>query len=122
MDSSWLWILGFIGVMFVMHRFGLGCCGGHSHGGHSGHGHDSAKGELPDKTGAPVKQANSVMASSSGNSAGMSCCGGHAHGGPPESTSKQGVEGLPQESDEGERGREKVALLRPMAGERKGDG
>lgn len=24
-------ILVFVGVMFVMHKLGLGCCGGHSH-------------------------------------------------------------------------------------------
>ncbi|MFC1491294.1 hypothetical protein ACFLQ0_01740 [Nitrospinota bacterium] len=32
MDWTWLLIIG--GLMFVMHRFGLGCCGGHGHGGH----------------------------------------------------------------------------------------
>jgi hypothetical protein len=31
---DWTWILVFIGLMCVMHRFGLGCCGTHNHGGH----------------------------------------------------------------------------------------
>ena len=29
---DWFWILAFVGLMFVMHRFGMGCCGGHAHG------------------------------------------------------------------------------------------
>ena len=121
MDSSWFWILGFIGLMFVMHRFGLGCCGGHSHGGHAGHGHDPAKGELPDKTGEPVKQVGPVMASSGGVGAGMSCCGGHAQSEPQETSRKQGTESLPR-AEGGEEGRPRLAVLRPEAGERKGDG
>ncbi|MBI2132336.1 MAG: hypothetical protein HYT99_05910 [Candidatus Tectomicrobia bacterium] len=44
---DWLWILGFVGLMFVMHRFGVGCCGGHSHGGkdHAGHGEKPKQGD-----------------------------------------------------------------------------
>ncbi len=34
---DWTWLLIFVGLMFVMHRFGMGCCGGHDHGGHEGH-------------------------------------------------------------------------------------
>jgi hypothetical protein len=34
-------ILVFIGVMFLMHKFGLGCCGGHSH--HSDNNENSSK-------------------------------------------------------------------------------
>ena len=29
---DWLWILVFAGLMIVMHRFGVGCCGGHARG------------------------------------------------------------------------------------------
>ncbi|MBI3128195.1 MAG: DUF2933 domain-containing protein [Candidatus Tectomicrobia bacterium] len=34
---DWLWFLAFAGLMIVMHRFGMGCCGGHAHGGGKGH-------------------------------------------------------------------------------------
>jgi hypothetical protein len=29
-----LWIALIIGAFFLMHKMGLGCCGGHAHGGH----------------------------------------------------------------------------------------
>ena len=35
-QNNWIWIL-LIGGMFLMHRLGIGCCGGHSHS--QGHGH-----------------------------------------------------------------------------------
>lgn len=32
---DWTWLLIVAGLMFVMHRFGMGCCGDHGeHGGH----------------------------------------------------------------------------------------
>ena len=47
---DWLWILGLAGLMLVMHRFGMGCCGGHAHGGGKGEGdHGGKPEEAPDK-------------------------------------------------------------------------
>ena len=46
---DWFWILAFVGLMFVMHRFGMGCCGGHSHGDHKGHEGHGEKPETPGK-------------------------------------------------------------------------
>lgn len=35
--STLLYILLFIGVMYLMHKGGMGCCGGHNHGGYGNH-------------------------------------------------------------------------------------
>ena len=101
MDSSWFWILGFVGLMFVMHRFGLGCCGGHSHGDHSGHQHGPEKERPLEKASEPGKQANPVMASAGGSGMGMACCGGHAHGEQPEGAVRQNAESPPRKADAG---------------------
>ena len=37
LQNYWIWIL-LIGGMFLMHRLGIGCCGGHTHGQDHGHG------------------------------------------------------------------------------------
>lgn len=49
---DWTWLLIVAGLMFVMHRFGMGCCGGHSHGHgeHDGHG-DKDRGDEASKAG-----------------------------------------------------------------------
>jgi hypothetical protein len=47
MDWDWLWFLGFAGLILVMRRFGMGCCGGHAHGGGKGRGEKTEPG--PDK-------------------------------------------------------------------------
>ncbi|MBT5946314.1 MAG: hypothetical protein HOG94_01460 [Nitrospinaceae bacterium] len=44
---DWTSLLIFGGLMFVMHRFGLGCCGGHGHGGHDDHKEDDDNGRSP---------------------------------------------------------------------------
>ncbi|OGL59955.1 MAG: hypothetical protein A3J27_00360 [Candidatus Tectomicrobia bacterium RIFCSPLOWO2_12_FULL_69_37] len=41
---DWVWILAFAGLMLVMHRFGVGCCGGHGHGDRKDH---EGRGEKP---------------------------------------------------------------------------
>ncbi len=44
---DWTGLLLIVGLMFVMHRFGMGCCGGHGHGGHEGHKDEEEKGRPP---------------------------------------------------------------------------
>ena len=46
-----IWI-ALIGGMFLMHRLGIGCCGGHSHG--QGHGHEDGPKAEPKPTDAKV--------------------------------------------------------------------
>lgn len=47
LQNYWIWIL-LIGGMFLMHRLGIGCCGGHRHD--QGHG----PGETPKAEPAPT--------------------------------------------------------------------
>lgn len=46
--ESLIWIGLFVGLMFVMHRFGMGCCGGHR-GSH----HEEKPGEKGEGEGKP---------------------------------------------------------------------
>ena len=63
-QSYGIWIL-LIGGMFLMHRFGFGCCGGHSHG--KGHGHgDAPKAEpKPTETKASAQEKPEALPASS---------------------------------------------------------
>lgn len=54
LQNYWIWIL-FIGGMLLMHRLGIGCCGGHSHG--QGHGHGEAPKREAKPTDAKVAEA-----------------------------------------------------------------
>jgi hypothetical protein len=64
LSSYGIWIL-LIGGMFLMHRLGIGCCGGHSHG--KGHGHgDAPKAEpKPTETKVSVQEKPDALAASS---------------------------------------------------------
>ncbi len=62
-----IWIV-LIGVMFLMHRLGIGCCGGHSHGQRHGHG-DAPKAE-PDPPGAKATASEKPEASAAAIEAG----------------------------------------------------
>lgn len=119
---DWFWLVIFAGLMFLMHRFGMGCCGVHSHGEHSGHQHGQEKERPPERASEPAKGTPRAELSAGGNGAGMNCCGGHAQRGPGEVSRTEGAKALPRPEGEEEKGRPALTALRPEAGERKGDG